>query len=291
MQHNALQSKQMLIELASKGKKTGMTSPSATRPLRVGVQLHPQHATYASYIAAARHADEVGLDTIMDWDHFFPLYGDPQGNHFEGWTLLAAMAAQTTRAEVGCLVTCNTYRNPALLSDMAKTVDHISGGRLILGLGAGWFERDYKEYGYDFGTAGSRLAALEQTLNVVKERWEKDVPRPLRYPIPILIGGGGEKVTLRLVAQHAAIWHGFGDPEAYSRKVGILKDWCAKVGRNPEEIELAVSPQGTDPALLDEYVKVGATHLILGIGQRDDASDPWNYAAMEQLVAWRDARR
>src|SRR5260221_862614 len=120
------------------------------------------------------------------------------------------MATNTQRAEVGCLVTCNTYRSPALLADMAKTVDHISNGRLILGLGAGWFERDYSEYGYAFGTAGSRLEALERSLQGITHRWEVDVPQPLR-PIPIMIGGGREKKTLRLAAPYGTMTPFFSD--------------------------------------------------------------------------------
>lgn len=253
-------------------------------PIRVGVQLHPQHVSYQDYIEAVRRFDEMGVDTIFNWDHFFPLYGDPQGNHFEGWTLLAAMAALTRHAQVGCLVTCNTYRNPALLADMAKTVDHISGGRLILGIGAGWFQRDYQEYGYDFGTAGSRLAALEEALPIIKHRWEVDVPKPV-HRIPILVGGGGEKKTLRITAKYADIWHGFGNVETLTHKLQVLDQWCAEIGRNPQEIERSsAAPQGADEQELDALLKAGVTHFIHGMGT------PWDFKTTEQLVKWRDAR-
>jgi probable F420-dependent oxidoreductase len=248
---------------------------------RIGVQLHPQHTTYASFAAAVRRFDDMGVDTIWNWDHFFPLYGEPQGPHLEGWTLLAAMAAITSRAEVGCLVTCNSYRNPALLSNMAKTIDHISGGRLILGLGAGWFERDYKEFDYTFGTAPERLRALREALPIIKQHWQVDVPAPLR-PIPILIGGGGEKVTLRLTAQHAQIWHGFGPVETFKHKNAILDDWCAQLGRDPHEIERSVSPRPDES--LDTYVEAGASHIIFGMGE------PWDYARVEQALRWRESQ-
>ncbi|GAB4434733.1 MAG: LLM class F420-dependent oxidoreductase [Chloroflexi bacterium OHK40] len=247
--------------------------------IRVGVQLHPQHTTWASFSDAVRRFEAMGCDTIWNWDHFFPLSGDPQGPHFEGWTLLSAMATITTRAEVGCLVTCNSYRNPALLSNMAKTVDHISGGRLILGIGAGWFERDYREYGYSFGTAPDRLRALREALPIIKRRWELDVPKPIR-PIPILIGGGGEKVTLRLTAEHAQIWHGFGPIETFKHKSAVLNEWCERLGRDPATIERSVSPRQGES--LDAYRDAGATHFILGV------SEPWDYARVEAALRWRE---
>jgi probable F420-dependent oxidoreductase len=261
-----------------------MASAFARRRLRVGVQLHPQHTTYASFIDAVRRFEALGVDTLWDWDHFFPLYGDAQGPHFEGWTLLTAMAANTQRVEVGCLVTCNTYRNPALLADMAKTVDHISNGRLILGLGAGWFERDYVEYGYAFGTAGSRLDALEHSLQVIKHRWEVDVPKPMRE-IPIMIGGGGEKKTLRLAAQYGTMTHFFADVPLFRHKMSVLDEWCAEFGRDPHTIERACAVRSsTSDGERDDFVAAGATHFLLGM------DEPWNDDAVADLVRWRDAR-
>ncbi len=262
-----------------------MTRPTTDYPLRVGVQLHPQHTTYQEYADAVRRAEDLGVDTIWTWDHFFPLDGDPQGNHFEGWTLLTAMAMLTTRARIGCLVTCNSYRNPALLSNMAKTVDHISNGRLVLGIGAGWNQRDYREYGYDFGTAGSRLKALEEALPIILHRWQVDVPKPVQQPIPILIGGGGEKKTLRIAARYANIWHGFGDPATMAHKGQVLDQWCAEIGRNPREIERSTEPSKDDSdKTLDEYVRAGVTHFIYG------TSTPWDFETLQRLVRWRDKR-
>jgi probable F420-dependent oxidoreductase len=192
------------------------------------------------------------------------------------------MATLTSRVEVGCLVTCNSYRNANLLADMARTLDHISNGRLILGIGAGWFERDYSEYGYEFGDGPSRLRVLRDSLPIIKERWSKLNPAPTRK-IPILIGGGGEKVTLKLTALHADIWHGFGPVANFAHKNSILNDWCKEVGRDPATIERSVSPREGDTN--DAYVEAGASHIILGMGQ------PWDYKKIEELVAWRENRK
>jgi probable F420-dependent oxidoreductase len=252
--------------------------------VRIGIQLHPQQTSYADFADAVRRAEDLGADTIWNWDHFFPLSGEPDGPHLEGWTLLTAMATLTSRAEIGCLVTCNTYRNPNLLADMARTIDHISGGRLILGIGAGWFERDYREYGYEFGDGPSRLRELGRALPIIKERLTKLNPPPVRNPLPILIGGGGEKVTLKLTAQYADLWHGFGDPATFKHKNEVLDRWCREVGRDPAAIERigGTNPRAFDQ--LDAMVEAGATHLIMGWGA------PWDVAPVKQLLAWRDAQ-
>jgi probable F420-dependent oxidoreductase len=252
--------------------------------IKVGVDLPPQHTTFDEYRDAWLAADRLGVDSLWVWDHFFPLSGDPDGPHFEAWSLLSALGAQTQHAQVGNLVLAMSYRNPAHLSAMAKTVDHITGGKLILGLGAGWNERDYAEYGYEFGTAGDRLRHLERGIRVIKERWTKDNPQPVRGTIPIMVGGGGEKVTLRITAQHADLWNGGGDPETYRRKNGILDEWCAKVGRDPGEIERTSLFNRQQLERVDELVAAGATHLIYRIGTQA----PWDLSAVDQLLAWRD---
>ena len=233
---------------------------------KVGVQLHPQHCSIDELRGAWQAADALGVDSIWTWDHFYPLYGDQDDVHYEGWSLLAAMAVDTTNAHFGMLVTCNSYRNPDLLADMARTVDQLSGGRLYLGIGSGWFERDYDEYGYEFGTAPGRLRALGEALPRIKERLAKLTPPPAG-DLPILIGGSGEKVTLRLVATHADAWNTFGPPANFKAKNAILDEWCAKVGRDPAEIERTVEMMsGAEIDQVDDYLAAGATHIILGLG-------------------------
>ena len=267
--------------------------------IRVGVQLHPQHCTYEEFLAAAKACDKLQVDSLWLWDHFYPLYGEPEapnqeapitasphrGAHWEAWTLLTAMACHTSKPQIGHLVGCNSYRNPQLVADMARSVDHISGGRVVLGIGSGWFERDYTEYGYEFGTAISRLKDLGHNLPIIQERLAKLNPPPVQKSIPLMIGGGGEKVTLKLVAQYANLWNGFGPPDNYAAKNKILTEWCQQVGRDPKAVERSVLILRPDELnALDDYVAAGAEHIILGLGW------PFSVSGVQKLLEWRDAR-
>lgn len=230
--------------------------------MKVGVQLWPQHTRVDPLLAAAVAAEEAGADSLWLWDHFFPISGDPDGAHFECWTLLTAVACETSRALLGTLVTGTAYRNPDLLADMARTADHVSGGRVVLGIGAGWFERDHQEYGYDFGSPAERLADLEEALERITARLERLTPPPVG-DLPILVGGGGEKVTLRLVAEHADLWNGFAD--SFVRKNAVLDEWCERVGRDPDEIERTVLINDDHAEHAERLRDTAAEHLVLGI--------------------------
>lgn len=248
--------------------------------------MQQQHADYTEIRSAVARAEEMGVDAIYNWDHFFPLSGgDPDANvgkHFECWTMLGAWAEATERVRIGALVTCNSYRNPQLLADMARTVDVMSGGRLIFGIGSGWFEKDYDEYGYEFGTARGRLDNLARDLPIIKDRLSKLDPQPVGS-MPILIGGGGEKVTLRIVAEHADIWHSFGDLPVFTRKSRILNEHCAAVGRDPSDIQRSVGIGRHKISDADALREAGVTEFTIGISGPD-----YDLSAIEDWLAWRD---
>ena len=229
---------------------------------KVGIQLRPQHCTMDQLREAWIAADALEVDSIWTWDHFYPLFGEADGPHYECWTVLAAMAAVTKHAQVGALVTCNSYRNPELLADMARTTNEISRGRAILGIGSGWFERDYAEYGYEFGDAPGRLRDLKAALPRIKERLAK--LNPAAPDLPIMIGGSGEKVTLRLVAEYAQLWNAFGPVENFKHKNDVLNEWCAKVGRDPKAVERTVMIRDDEIDNFQAYLDAGADHIIVG---------------------------
>jgi len=244
---------------------------------RVGVQLQPQQTSMQDIRNAWKAADDLGVDTTWVWDHFFPLTGNPDANHFEAYTLLAAIAVDTKHTQFGALVTCNTYRNPDLLADMARNLDHLSAGRFILGIGAGWFQRDYEEYGYEFTTATARGRALEESLQRIKARWQKLKPPPGHH-IPILIGAGGEQIMLRLVAQYADEWNWFGSPRSWTEKSAKLDEWCEKVGRDPAEIERSILIQAQYARNAEKYVEAGCNHIII------ETPHPYDLSPVEQLL-------
>ena len=248
------------------------------------MQIAPQHANYALIRETAARLEDMGVDALFNWDHFFPLSGEPDGLHYESWTMLAALAEQTSRVELGALVNCNSYRNANLQADMARTIDHISNGRFIFGTGSGWFERDYDEYGYEFGTVGERLNALARDLPIIEDRWGKLNPAPTRK-IPVLIGGGGEKKTLRIVAKHADIWHSFSDPETMQRKLGILAEHGAAVGRDTSEIEISTELRNRTAEEANELFDLGATLFTIGISGPD-----YDLAPVRDWLQWRDEK-
>ncbi|HEY8730349.1 MAG TPA: TIGR03560 family F420-dependent LLM class oxidoreductase [Candidatus Limnocylindria bacterium] len=216
------------------------------------MNLPAQHTTWAELRDTVALVDRLGFDSVWTWDHFVPLDGDRTGPMFEAWELLAAWGALTTRVRVGTLVTGNTYRHPPVLAKMVATLDHITNGRAMLGLGAGWHEDEHAMYGLRFPTTGGRLARMDEAARVLRLLLDEPVatfagrhyvlkdaiaePKPVQRRLPLLIGGGGERKTLRTVARYADYWHGHGTPEIIARKLEILARHCAEVGRDMSAI-------------------------------------------------------
>jgi alkanesulfonate monooxygenase SsuD/methylene tetrahydromethanopterin reductase-like flavin-dependent oxidoreductase (luciferase family) len=224
----------------------------------LGIQLWAQNAPWASYLAAAQQVDELGYDHLWTWDHLLAAVGEPDQPVFEGYASLAAWAAVTKRARLGLLVGANTFRNPALVAKSITTIDHISGGRAILGLGGAWHEREHQAYGLDFGRGfGDRLDWLEEALQIVRPllhgeelshvgpHYRTDrlrlVPTPVQARLPIMVGGLGERKTLRSVARHADMWNAAVSLEEAPHKLDVLGAHCAEIDRDPATIELTIN--------------------------------------------------
>jgi F420-dependent oxidoreductase-like protein len=256
--------------------------------LRWGIKTSPQHTTYDAIAQVWREADACpAFEHAWLFDHFSPIQGDLDGPCFEGWTLLSALAAQTSRLRLGLMVAGNTYRHPAIHAHMAATVDVISNGRLDFGIGAGWNEYEHASMGIPLYPPGERIRRLGEACEIARRLFTQPLvdfdgrhyqlkdarlaPKPVQQPYPpFVIGGGGEQLTLRVVAEHADIWNFTGpDVEAFRHKAGVLREHCAAVGRDPDEIELSVQARvdyddlGATVAALRPFVDAGATHLVL----------------------------
>src|SRR3712207_5413682 len=227
--------------------------------LRWGVKTAPQHTTYDAILKVWQDADRTpAFEHAWLFDHFAPIVSDLDGPCFEGWTLLAAYAGQTTRIRVGLMVTGNTYRHPAVLANTAATLDVISNGRLDFGIGAGWNEYEHQSMGIPLYEPGERIRRLGEACEIAKRLFTQQLtdfdgryyqlrearcePKPVQKPYPpFVIGGGGEQLTLRVVARYADVWNFAGaSVETFTHKVGVLHEHCAKLGRDPTEIELSV---------------------------------------------------
>jgi F420-dependent oxidoreductase-like protein len=228
--------------------------------IRFGIHAGPQHTTYADYLHLWQTAESLGYDWASVFDHFIPIQSDPEGPCFEGPTLLAAMAAHTRRLRCGILVVGNTYRNPAVLAKIAATIDHVSGGRLEWGIGAGWWVMEHEQYGIPYHTTGRRIRMLGETATILRSLWTQHrttfhgryyritdalcEPKPVQNPLPLWVGGAGERLTLRVVAESADGWNTFLMPvEEYRHKLDVLADHCRAVGRDPREIRKSLVVQ------------------------------------------------
>jgi F420-dependent oxidoreductase-like protein len=222
--------------------------------MQLGFQIWPQNSTWPAMRDVAKLADELDVHSIWTWDHFYALSGAEERPNFEAWQILPACAAVTKRVKLGALVSGITYRHPAVLANMAATLDHVSNGRAICGIGAAWNQTEHRAYGIHLGTPAERSRRFAEGAKIVRALLDGERvayggkyytladavlnTRPVQERLPIMIGGGGEQKTLRTTARYADMWHGFGTPEVIARKIEILRGHCANVGRDPAAITI-----------------------------------------------------
>ncbi|MGZ6340056.1 MAG: LLM class flavin-dependent oxidoreductase [Candidatus Limnocylindrales bacterium] len=260
--------------------------------LKLGMCLWVQATGWPELLATARRVHRLGYDHLWCWDHLYAIYGDPYQPIFEGWTTLAGWAASTERIGLGLLVGANTFRNPGLVAKSAATLDHISGGRAILGLGGAWFDLEHEAHGIDFGSGfGQRLDWLDEATGAVRAlldgrevshqggryHFERAVhhPHPVQRNLPIMIGGSGEKKTLRTVARYADMWNAFGTPDQLRHKDEVLLEHCVAVGRDAASIERTVGCKMIIRDSEAEARRVWEAALTHNKTPLDVDEDPW----------------
>jgi len=272
--------------------------------LKLGILLWSQAATWPEMLDGARRVDRLGYDHLWTWDHINAIFGDWDQPIFEGWSVLDAWAMATERTRLGLLVGANTFRNPGLPAKNATTLDHISGGRAILGIGGAWFETEHEIHGIDFGSGfGQRLDWLDEAVGLMRGLLDGDVvtsppgghyafagahqlPLPIQRRLPIMIGGSGEKKTLRTVARYADMWNAMGSVEKMAHKVEVLRAHCADVGRDPAEIEFTLGVKLTirdSEAEADRVWRAAMEHNRTPLADVADDDTFWN-GTVEQIA-------
>ncbi len=259
--------------------------------LKTGILLWSQAATWPEMLDAAKRVDRLGYDHLWTWDHLYAIFGDPYQPIVEGWTSLAAWAMVTEHTRLGLLVGANTFRNPGLVAKTAETLDHISNGRAILGIGGAWMEAEHTAHGIDFGTGfGQRLDWLDESVGAMRALLDgehvtsapggrykfndlRHNPLPVQQHMPIMIGGSGEKKTLRTVARYADMWNAMGTPEFMAHKVDVLRGHCDAVGRDISEIEFTLGVKLTIRDSKAEAVRVREAAMAHNRTPKEDTAD------------------
>jgi len=259
--------------------------------LKTGILLWSQAAEWPEMLDAAKRVDRLGYDHLWTWDHLYAIFGDPYQPIMEGWTTLAAWAMATERIRLGLLVGANTFRNPGLVAKTAATLDHISQGRAIVGIGGAWMEPEHTAHGIDFGTGfGQRLDWMDESVGAIRQlldgetitskpggRYEfndlRHHPLPIQQHLPIMIGGSGEKKTLRSVAKYADLWNAMGTPEFLTHKVEVLRGHCDAVGRDINKIEFTLGVKLTIRDNKSEAERVRAAAMEHNKTPRADLED------------------
>jgi alkanesulfonate monooxygenase SsuD/methylene tetrahydromethanopterin reductase-like flavin-dependent oxidoreductase (luciferase family) len=271
---------------------------------RYGILLFSQATTWPDMLDAAKRIDRLGYDHLWAWDHLYAIFGDPYQDFFEGYTLLAAWARETERARLGLLVGANTFRNPGIVAKTITTIDHISGGRAILGIGGAWMDEEHTAHGIDFGSGfGQRLDWMDEATAAMRALLDGETvtsepgghyqfnglihhPVPVQKRLPIMIGGSGEKKTLRTVAKYADMWNAMGTVDTMRHKIDVLRQHCADVGRDPSEIEFTLGIKATIRDSAEEAEKVWRAAMEHNRTPMSDVEDDvtfWN-GTPEQLA-------